>query len=166
MVVKNVWQTYNGTLATLRGKGLTLQEIGDITGVTRERIRQILKEQYGEIISDVFSELDICKIIGIGKKHLVNLRQSGFISPQKGQHQYKYTIEDLEKILDYLASRKCPHCGEHIDVKRIKYCERCGRERTRYTYPFLTASKKKDHLKRARKWIKSAKKKKEALHRC
>jgi len=41
-----IYEEYGDLIATLRREGRTLQQIGDRLGVTRERVRQVLREHF------------------------------------------------------------------------------------------------------------------------
>lgn len=148
---KGVVETYNGGIAALRRDGYSLQSIGDTIGVTRERVRQILNEYYGGTKVPLLNEAQAAKICGCSSAMIRKLRKQGKISPKiRGSRVYYYDRDNIEKA--YLALQKnCTMCGKPIK-QRHKYCEKCGIERQRYIYPFLSPDNKKKHLRACSKW--------------
>lgn len=141
---KSVWEAYNGQLADMRRSGASLQQIGDKAGVTRERIRQILKRHYGKIQVPLLVEKQAARIIGCGEWRLEKLREQGMLNPKHMGGRWLYDRDELEKAM-LLLQRVCAHCDEPIPlaVPTFKYCEKCSRDRYRNQWPFLSEDAKK-----------------------
>ena len=118
---QSVWEIYNGQVKVLRDQGLTLQAIGDRVGVTRERIRQILKEHYGttKIPGFVFRE-QLANLIGCTGTYLVFLEKRGVLNPIHSGGQYLYDRDESEKAA--LAIAQMRQKGHWVEL----VCDGCG----------------------------------------
>jgi len=139
-LIKSTWDVYNGQIYDMRQKGATLQGIGDEVGRSRERVRQILKEHYGDTeIKGFITTEEIAKLAGCSIYFMRKLIKHGLIksaySPKK--HRLWNTkivpsvIETIEK-----ERRHCEVCGELItfgkrceEHRKVKLtCFVCGKE--------------------------------------
>ena len=59
-----VVETFNGEISALRRDGYSLQSIGDVIGVTRKRVRQILNEYYSGTAIPLLAESQVAKLCG------------------------------------------------------------------------------------------------------
>lgn len=150
MTSKSCVETFNGLIPQMREGGHTLQAIGDVCGVTRERIRQILEEHYPNTAPLFFREGAAERLLGFTAGRLSHLRGRGLINPKRRGKHWLYNKAELEKaMLAYY--HPCLMCGEI--TKRPKYCEKCGVERRRNYYPFLTPEQKREHNNLVRHWM-------------
>jgi len=118
---KGVWDTYNSRILKLRQQGLTLQLIGDKVGVTRERIRQILKEHYGTTkISGFITRNKLAGLLKCSNCILTTLERKGLLNPLHYGSHYLYTRDEAKKAAILVAQAREP------DVERT--CEVCGKQ--------------------------------------
>lgn len=150
----SVWETYNDQIADMRRQGHTLQVIGSTIGVTRERVRQIIKEHYGEIKRNLLTEPNVARIIGCSVTRLQNLRRSGVINPIRYEGFHFYDRSETEKAM-LVLQRNCKHCRIPLPIQNIsKYCSRCQAEYRRYAYPFLSDEARKKANECSKRWQK------------
>ncbi len=108
----------------MRQAGLTLQQIGDIVGVTRERVRQILQKNFGTTrVRSLPCEWEAAKILGCAYSTLRDVRERGLLHPIRVGLFIRYSEEELKKA-DSILKKKCAHCG-HIFLGNGKYCPDC-----------------------------------------
>lgn len=152
---KSVWEAYNGQLADMRRSGASLRQIGNITGVTRERIRQILKRHYGKIQVPFLTEKRAARIIGCGDWRFKKLREQGLLKPKHMGRRWLYDRDELEKAM-LLLQRVCTHCGKPIPIvaRGYKYCMKCSEDYRRNYYPFLDDDGKRAFIKANLSWRK------------
>jgi len=125
--VKGVWETYDGQVKQMREQGLSLQAIGDNVGVTRERVRQILRRHYGTTESKFVSRERLAKFLGCSDYLLARLEERGALSPLHSGGRYLYSPEEaegaVERLIEHLTSlpvvveRICESCGRRFSVR-------------------------------------------------
>ena len=122
----------------LRNEGQTLQEIANRYGVSRERIRQILRNSKSRKTTNpqgCLNSRQVSKQFGMTPDNLgMFIRNHNLIlsNHQKGK-RYFFTSEDVEKIKQIRSSMhtapkitfNCEWCGQE---KTIKYSEYKGRK--------------------------------------
>lgn len=125
----------------MRDEGMTLQEIGDKYGITRERVRQLVKRRYKSTkMIHFYSRAQVAEILKCSYPKLVKLEKEGKLSPLIKKTYYLYDRRELEKA--YQLTRPTPA------VKIKKICEFCGKERlipisaVRVISPFRFCSRK------------------------
>jgi len=146
---KTIWQTYNGILAKMRQSGSTLVEIGNAVGVSRERIRQILNENYDEIKRTCLTEKEVVLLLGCSVSKLGRLRRQGILKPRHTSSLYLYDAEEVKKAR--LAMR-CAFCGEPLPKYARKYCDRCSKESRRSPWKFRSEEAKQRCTNASRRW--------------
>ena len=144
MKKSSVWKSHNLKIIQMRQSGYTLQESGDSIGITRERVRQIISEQYGKIEIPLLTESRMAKEIGCPVWRLARLRRQGVLNPRpRGKYLHYYDRSELEK-LKLALKRYCPHCGEPLAMNLIgRYCPKCQRDHDRRKNQVLTQRKRK-----------------------
>lgn len=149
-----VVKIYDGLIPNMRREGNTLQQIGDRIGVTRERVRQILSAVYPQVNNEYLREAQVEELIGCGRGCLTTLRKKGILNPI---HTNKFYLYDKDEIIKARQSvcMVCVVCGKQLGSHRHKYCLSCGKERERYSYPFLNDEQKQRHLQCTVKWQKN-----------
>ena len=147
-----VVETYDGEIAVLRKDGYSLQSIGDVIGVTRERVRQVLNQYYGGTKIPLLTELQVAKICGCSIPQVVKVRKQGKVSPKiRGGRRY-YDSNAIEEL--FLALQKnCAMCGRPMK-SRTKYCVKCSIDYKRNIWPFLSPEKKELQNRASIKWQK------------
>ena len=129
----NTFECYNGQIYDMRQKGATLQEIGDATNRTRERIRQILVEHYGDTkIKSYLTTLELSSLTHLSLTHIRRLRLSGVIVPIYKGKQFLWGIDTLKFLLGTDHRKVCKICGAHLPVGRTTYCsDECAQKGNR-----------------------------------
>jgi hypothetical protein len=146
--------TYNGTIHQWRQEGQTLQQIGDKTGVTRERIRQILNKCYGGTrVKGSISENKLAHALGFPQSIVRKARIDGIIKPsyhygQSGITRYDASPANITLITKALLlgiQKYCVHCGKPRLPFSKKYCPECAKASQRNYYSFMSPEAKKRH---------------------
>jgi len=113
----------NQVIVELREHGKTLQEIGDLVGLTRERVRQILEERNGNV------KLITCPMLaeelGVGVQTLYN-----FLERVGIERRYYWQSHDIT-LVKYLFAKNhaCRMCGQPVGPHRWVYCsDECCRK--------------------------------------
>lgn len=149
-----VYQEYSSTIAAMRSAGATLQSIGDYCDVSRERIRQILKQHYPDTKPVRMTASSACEVTKVPVGSIFALIKRGVISPPKtGKRFYSFSPKDIKKLLDYVH-KPCKHCGRPKPSRNLIYCRECSVKRAKYSYQFLSAAGKKRWRKRTCAWAK------------
>ena len=105
----SAWEVHSSRIVEMRRSGYTLQEIGDIVGVTRERVRQLLDEHCGKIETPLLSERKVADEIGCSIWRLKKLRRQGILQPRhRGKYLYYYDRGELEEV-KLAVQRHCLH---------------------------------------------------------
>lgn len=121
----------------LRKAGATLEEIGRMLGVSRERVRVFLKYHFPESLhpdrpENLYSTTQLLKLSGRrdagSTKEL--LRRHG-IKPVGRYAKELLWGEDAKQFLQALLNRLCRRCGEPLLVINLlyKYCEKCRKRK-------------------------------------
>ena len=135
----------------MRRSGSTLQQIADKTNRSKERIRQILIRNYGSTQHKLMSTEQLRKIFGFSRYHILDLYNSGVITPAKewnaknGQYLL-WSTSAIDQITSYYNSTKvCKQCNSVIPPNRRRYCStECYSES--HKYKNMTDEAKKRHL--------------------
>lgn len=105
----------------LRDQGYSLQAIGDKFGLTKERIRQILKERYGTTRMLGLTPRDLlAQLLGCSNGRLILLEKGGVLRPIHVSGCYLYNRDEAEKAAMEVMRPRAP------DVEKI--CEECGKK--------------------------------------
>lgn len=131
-------EVFDGVIADMRSKGYTLQNIGNVCGVSRERIRQILNEHYPQnLYPDLLTTEQMAKELGMRSNAFVNwifhhnLKPAVKTSIKYGRHLWH---KDQIPYLLSLRKRFCRICKEPIPFgsNRITLCsDKCYRKSMR-----------------------------------
>ncbi len=126
---------------TLRQAGATLQQIADGIGRTRERVRQILNQDYRTTKRRLLSSEQLCQLSGLPRNRIVKLYHYNIISPiwewTTGKNHYLLWPPDtVDKVIKYCQRHHtCKICHQPIPKGRWLYCsERCYREGQKFQY--------------------------------
>jgi len=138
--MKSTWDVYNGQIHDLRQEGASLQRIGDEVGRSRERVRQILKEHYGNTeIRGFITTKELAKRAGCPINFIYKLVENGLIksttSPKK---HLLWKLKIVPSVIEIIEKerRHCEVCGERItfgkrceEHRNVKLtCFECGKE--------------------------------------
>jgi len=141
----------------MRQSGATLQQIADEIGRTKERVRQILKSNYGSTECRLISTEQLCKLLGLPRNRVIELYQNGVIDPARewstGRiHHILWSKDVLEQITLYYRSHKlCRMCGSPVPVGRQVHCsQRCYEEGSKYKHRNFEA--KQSHLRSIKRY--------------
>lgn len=146
----STWSLYNGQLMDMRQSGMSLQEIGNTVGRTRERIRQLLEKHYQTTeIENFITRTQLAKELGTNWHAVRQLELKGLVNPILLGYRYLYDKRDIDRIKS-IIKKACVHCGEPIPLnsKLSKYCPECSKEHKRYHYPFLSEVDKKRYARK------------------
>lgn len=122
---KSVIELLDGSIKELREAGYSLEHIGKKGGVTKERMRQVIKKYYPGIKPKLPTERQVAKMLVISPIVIVNFRNKGLIKPTKFGPLYRYdkkTINQLKKLL----KKVCRICGKPLNSRRRTLCENCS----------------------------------------
>jgi len=145
-----VKKAYDGLIAEMRMKGMTLQQIADSVGVTREWIRQILKNQHPEVKVGGHTEHEVARMLGQSPKRLAYWRGKGVLKPKRLGGRWVYDDAEVEKTKQILEELKkstnpvtltCRACGKEFQIKRWDYRSRLGRKNRPRRLPFFFCSR-------------------------
>jgi transcriptional regulator with XRE-family HTH domain len=133
-----LWETLGDRIADMRRKGYTLQKIGDLIGVSRERVRQIIKKRYGAIEPEVWSENEVERQIGCSHRTLEGFRRKGLLNPKRYGRCWLYDAAEVvrAKLLWETAREKrkrvvlkCAQCGGEFQLRPSDYRSRLRRRK-------------------------------------
>ena len=150
------------TIYTMRHMGATLQQIADSIGKTKERIRQILVENYGSTKSKLISTEQLCNRVGLPRNRIIEVYLANIITPVRewdtsiGRYLL-WSPATCEKIINYYENiRLCKMCRPSIPKNRRYFCsEQCYHENHKYKYKSIEA--KQRHLESVRRYRKRRK---------
>lgn len=123
----------------MRQSGVTLREIGEKFGITRERIRQILVYTYGSTHHNLISTAQLSLLIGLATRYIMMLYDNGILKPAytydiNGQQRLMWSVDTIKVIKEYYSSSHiCCVCKRPILPNRKYYCsDHCRREKYRH----------------------------------
>jgi len=147
----------NSTICNMRQSGATLQQIADEIGKTKERVRQILVENYGSTKHQLISSEQLCKLLGLPRNRVIELYQGRVIIPavewDTGAGRYLLwsptTAEEVN--IYYKTPRLCRMCHCPIPKGRWVFCsEQCYKEGHKYRYKSIEA--KQRHIRSVKRY--------------
>ncbi len=125
----------------MRWSGATLQQIADRIGRTKERVRQILAQNYGTTKCGLMSTEQLCKRLGLPRNRLVHLYECHIITPvtvrkTKTRLFLLWSPATLDQVLSYYkTNRLCRICHRPVPGGRWNYCSaECLKESHKYRY--------------------------------
>jgi len=125
---KSVRQLFGGEIKRLREEGYSLQQIGEMVGVTRERVRQILNKYYPGTKPKLLSTRQVAERSGVPESVIRKLRRSGLIHPARmarNSNSYRYEEKTLQEVKIAL-SRPCRICSNPILLGNMTLCAKCS----------------------------------------
>jgi len=128
-----IYQEYGDLIVALRSQGKTLQHIGDQLGVTRGRVRQVLRQHFPECSTPPSTE-DAARMLGMSYRHFRSTAERLGIQPiARTRHRIRWPPDVLPDVWTAYKLRSCRICGRHLPSTRPVYCsEECVREAERY----------------------------------
>jgi len=131
----------NSAVYNMRQSGATLQQIADKIGKTKERVRQILVQNYGSTRHQLISTEQLCRLSGLPRNQIVQLHQDGVIIPavewNAGSRCYLlWSAATVEQVISYYkVHRLCKMCHCPVPKGRRTFCsEQCCKEGHKYRY--------------------------------
>lgn len=121
----------------LRAEGYTLQLISETFNLTRERVRQILKNQ--QIKPQFIVEYHVADVIGCSRHCVRSLRIKGITNPKRFGNAWLYNEEELAKVKKAHEENKerrgrvsltCLYCGVEFQLRRSVYKSRMRGRKT------------------------------------
>jgi len=127
----------NSAIVQLRAEGHSLAYIGNVFGITRERVRQLIKENsphLQSVPSTLLTAPQVARQLGITLPTLYSLVRRRGIKPTLWEHVSGRMLWDAEAIRRLeLALPKCRICGAPVPSYRFRYCsEECCLEAKKY----------------------------------
>lgn len=152
------------SIYAMRCEGATLGQIADKIGRTKERVRQILIDNYGSAKHELLSTTQLCKLSGLYWNQIIELYQDSVITPAcewdtgTGRRSL-WSQATLEQIRLYFQTRTktfCKICNHPVPTGRRYYCsELCYKESNKYKYRSAEARHK--HLISVKRYRESRK---------
>ena len=141
----------------MRQSGATLQQIADRIGRTKERVRQILIENYGTTKHKLISTEQLCQLSGYSRNRIMELYQDNAIIPivewdRGNRHFALWSLSAAEQVnIHYKTHRLCKMCYSFIPKGRLVYCsEQCYNKSRKYKYKSVEA--KQRHLRNIKRY--------------
>ena len=149
-----IYQLHNGEILQKRLSGQTLQQIGDELGVSRERVRQVLKSYFHVKGIPFLRSKDVQRVTGLSPYMVWEKARE--LGVKKQGSCFVWDRDSIAKLLsDVIAkcsiSRVCRVCERPITAKyrRVFCSEKCRRKSN---YRFLSPEKKAHHLFLTKGW--------------
>ena len=149
------------TIVEMRQSAASLQQIASRFGVSRERIRQVLVEQYGSTkVNRLLGVAELARHAGCSQSYIRKLRRRGIIQPAKvvGKKRTLWKSETIDTIIQYISSHPCRVCNKLLPSNRWVYCSReCWVKayRHRHRYIKMSEQEKRLHNEKVARWQKN-----------
>jgi hypothetical protein len=138
-----------------RNKGKSLRRLGQMFGVSHERVRQILAK-HGPSRVTFLAENTVAVKLGYPATWLIKLRKEGIINPTKPGSYWLYSEEQVRQIPSLIAEmRRCERCGELRPKGYQRYCRDCSQYREKHHYRNLSPEEKAEHREKSLAWRKA-----------
>jgi len=124
-----IYEEYGDLIATLRSEGKTLQQIGDLLGVSRERVRQVLAKYWPGCRPPPSGE-EAAKMLGMSYRQFrAAVRTVGVQPISRTRSRMRWAPDVLPLISMAQKSPNCYTCGWPLPSGRRVYCrEQCYKE--------------------------------------
>jgi len=123
----------------MRQSGATLQQIAAKIGKTKERVRQILVQNYGSTRHQLISTEQLCRLSGLPRNRIIELYQDSVVIPavewKTGiRHYLLWSPATWGQVISYYKRhRLCKICHRPIpNERRVYCCEQCCKEGHEY----------------------------------
>ena len=138
-----------------RNKGKSLRQLGQMFGVSHERVRQILAKRSPTRVT-FLAENTVAVKLGYPVSWLIKLRKEGIINPIKPGGHWLYSEEQIRQIPSLIAEmRRCDRCGELRPQGYQRFCRECSQYRKKYHYRTLSPEEKAKHRGQNLAWRKA-----------
>ena len=117
-----IYEEYGGLIATLRSGGSTLQQIGERLGVTRERVRQVLREHFPDC-SPPLGTREAARTLGMSEHNFRSAAKRLGIQPVGRSPGKIWWSPDVLRIIETAQDLvRCPVCGRPVPSRRRVCC--------------------------------------------
>jgi len=117
-----VYKEHGGLIVTLRSEGRTLQEIGDRLGVTRERVRQVLRGHFPDCLPPPCTA-EAAKTMGMSYWRFLSAAKRLGIQPTRRSRGRVWWSPDVLRIIQTAQEPVCCRiCGGFLPSGRRVYC--------------------------------------------
>ena len=138
-----------------RNKGKSLRRLGQMFGVSHERVRQILAKHSPSRVAFLAENMVAVKL-GYPATWLIKLRKEGIINPTKPGGHWLYSEEQVRQIPSLIAEmRRCDQCGELRPPGCRRFCRECGQYREKQHYRNFSPEEKAEHREKSLAWRKA-----------
>lgn len=141
------------SIYAMRYSGATLKQIADKIGKTKERVRQILIDNYGSTRHKLVSTRQLVKLSGLSRHLIIKFCQDNVITPVRAWdagngHRLLWPPSAVEQVTVSSwtgagSYRLCRICRGPVPDNRHCYCsEVCYQESHKYKYRSVEAREK------------------------
>ncbi len=135
-----------------RNKGKSLRQLGQMFGVSHERVRQILAKHSPSRVT-LLPQRSVAVKLGYPVTWLIQLRKEGIINPTKPGGYWLYSEEQIRQIPSIIADmRRCERCGGLRPPNYRRFCRECSQYRRKNPYRSLSPEEKVEHRKKSVVW--------------
>ena len=142
-----IYQLHDSLILEKRLSGESLQQIGDEFGVSRERVRQVLKHRFNTAGVPFMRQKQVREITGLSTG-LITRKAKEFNLKKSGSY-YAWDKDSIDKLL---ASRKCRVCGNPLPPRKHVFCSSKCRNKSKYK--FWSLEQKANHYQLVKRWQK------------
>jgi len=139
----------NSAVYNMRQSGATLQQIAAKIGKTKERVRQILVQNYGSTRHQLISTEQLCRLSGLPRNRIIELYQDSVVIPAVEwnigiRHYLLWSPATWGQVISYYKRhRLCKICHRPVPKGRRTFCsEQCCKEGHKYRYRSPEARKR------------------------
>ena len=131
-----IYEEHGNLIAALRSEGRTLQQVGDRLGVTRERVRQVLREHFPDCTLPPSTE-EAAKTLGMSHYRFRSAARRLGVQPMgRSRGRVWWSPDVLHIIQTSQEPARCCICGGLLPSGRRVYCSvDCLSEGRRLRYP-------------------------------
>jgi hypothetical protein len=138
-----------------RNRGKSLRRLGQMFGVSHERVRQILAKHSPSLFT-FLAESTIAVKLGYPVTWLIKLRKEGIINPTKPGSHWFYSEEQVRQIPSLIAEmRRCDRCGELRPKGYRRFCRECSQYMKKHRYSSLSPEDRAKHRAKSLAWRKA-----------
>jgi len=135
--------------------GKSLRRLGQMFGVSHERVRQILAKYSTSRVTSL-AENTVAAKLGYPVTWLIKLRKKGIINPTNPGGHWLYSEEQVRQIPSLIAEmRRCDRCGELCPPGYWRFCRECSQYRKKHHYRTLSPEEKAKHREKSLAWRKA-----------
>jgi len=141
----------------MRESGAPMREIAEKTGISKERVRQILSRAMGSTKHKWLSTLQLCETTGLPRNRVLDLEEQGVISPVSNwsagkRHYLLWPPESCRAIAQFYATHHlCRVCNKPLPKNRVLFCS-YGCRQERHKYKYMTPEEKQRVLANIRRY--------------